>query len=113
MFTPIDDLATEGKKTLYGIDLVLSDDTRCELVVGYETRKNTFERSIIVGDSLDFDSLDYRDFTFNPRFKQGIKIFCLERHIDYIRLKVKSSGGGMLGIESISLIYSLPEQIKK
>lgn len=111
--TPVTDLDVEGKKTLYGIVLDLSEDTKCTLTAGYETVKNTFERQVSVGECLDFDALDYRDFTFNPKFKQSLKIYCLERHLDFIKLKVKSDQGERLGIEGISLIYSLPEHIKK
>ena len=111
--TPVTDLDVEGKKTLYGIVLDLSEDTRCTLAVGYETRRNTFERQVVVGDCLDFDALDYNDFVFNSKFKQSVKVYCFERQLDYIKLKVKSSSGGKLGIEGISLIYSPLEHIKK
>ncbi len=111
--TPVTDLDIADKKTLYGIELTLSEDTRCKVAVGYETKRNALERSVIVGDCMDFEALDYNDFVFNPRFKQSIKVHCLERQLDYIKLKVKSSSGGKLGIEGISLIYSLPEHIKK
>ncbi|MBE6673524.1 MAG: hypothetical protein E7596_00285 [Ruminococcaceae bacterium] len=111
--TPVTDLETDEKKTLYGIELILSDETRCKINIGYETKHNSFEKSVIVGDCLDFNSLDFTDFGFNSMLRQSTRINCLERQLDYIKIRVKSSKGGKLGIHDISLIYSVVEHIKK
>ena len=106
LYTPVIDLGVNGDKTLCGIIFTPTADTRCKLRIGYETRRSAFSKELTIGSYMDFEGTDFKDFSFNPRFKKSIRINCLERNFDYIRLWVYSSSGRELGIDSISLIYS-------
>lgn len=106
LYTPVTDLGINGEKMLCGIVLTPTADTRCKLRIGYETRKSAFSKELTIGSYMDFESADFKDFGFNPRFKKSIRINCLERNFDFIRLWLYSNSGRELGIDSISLIYS-------
>ena len=105
IYTPVTDLEESGEKTLMGIVVALSSDTRCCLELGYDTGKGRFHRQFTVGSNMDFRSLDFNDFNFNTQFKRAIKIKCVERGFDYIRLWLRSQGGEKFGVDSISMLY--------
>ena len=106
LYTPVLDLKSKGAKALYGVIVTPTPDTRCALTVGYETAEEVNEQEITVGTGLDFDSLDYGDFSFAPYFKRDVKAYLFLRNFDYIRIKIGSKRGKGLGIESVHLIYS-------
>lgn len=103
LYTPITDLGGAG--VLVGIDVSFSTDTRCSLEIGYETGVGAFQRQMTVGSHFDFAGLDFSDLSLTPRFKRTVKIKCLERSFDYVRLWLRSEKGEAFGVESISLIY--------
>lgn len=105
LYTPALDLGDGKAKTLYAIGFTPSPDTEATVEVGYETKRNTFSRSVNIASCLDMDRVGYDRFTFSPRFKESITVNCLERGFDYIRLKLSSVGGRELGICSLSIIY--------
>ncbi len=104
-YTPIIDLGKGEKRTLLGICVTLSPDTRCSLEMGYDTGLSLFQKQLNVGSHMSFESIDFNDFTFNPKFNRTIKFSCLERNFDYIRLWLRSKKGERLGVDNISIIY--------
>ena len=103
--TPITDLGIKGEKTLCGIVFKPSRDTRCSLRIGYETSRNAFSKELTIGSFIDFEAVDFEDFEFSPRFSKSIRINCLERNFDHIRVWLYSDKGREVGIDSLTLIY--------
>lgn len=106
LYTPVVNLGENGQKSLVGIAVTFSPETRSTVGVGYETGKGFFERVLTLGAKMDFGSLDFNDIKFMPEFKRTLKLRCLERNIDYARLWIRSQGGGELGVEGVSMIYT-------
>ncbi|MBO4983077.1 MAG: hypothetical protein J6D23_03380 [Clostridia bacterium] len=102
----ITDLGTREPKSLYGISITPTRDTRCMCDIGYETRNGPSTRSVVVSNTIDFDDFDYSDPLLAPTFVQSITVPFFERNFEYIKVKVGSRSGGELGIEKISIIYS-------
>ncbi len=101
------DLGEVGDKSLLAITVSVSNDTKCSLTVGYETSKNTYSRQLTVGTGIDFDSLDFAKVSFASRMKKRVRIACLERSFDYVRLCLSSNEGQELLIDGVSLDYAV------
>lgn len=101
------DLGTRENKALYGISFTPTEDTRCTVDVGYNTKLGSYERSVVVSSTVDFDDFDYKDPVLAPAFKQSITAPFFERGFEYIRIKIGSRSGGALGLENASVIYSI------
>lgn len=104
--TPAIDFGTDAKKHLFGIELLPTNNTFGRVRVGYQTIANAYEKELVIGSELDLDSLSFSTFSFNPLFKRRIRVPCLERCFDYIKIKVAACDPLPFGIEGISLIYS-------
>ncbi len=105
IYTPVVNIGGLRKGNLCGILINPSEDTRGIIDVGYETGLGASLKSICVGASIDFNALDFGDIGFNSRFKQAVKIKCLERNVDFVRIWVRSKEGKDFGIDSVTLIY--------
>ena len=106
LYTPITNLGTQENKNLVGICVTPSEDTKSNMEIGYETGIGKYAREVTVGSYMSFDGLNFNNLSFNPRFKRSIKINCLERNFDYIRLYVRSTRGESFGVEELSLTYN-------
>lgn len=104
--TEITDLGYVGKKTLAQMRLTLSEDTNCIAEIGYETRKNSFKRTIKAGGYFTLGNLQFDCLSFNPKMKRTAIVKCLERNFDHIRIKISSEKGKELGIEELSIVYA-------
>jgi hypothetical protein len=103
---PVTDLGIRGEKSLYGICITPSEDSRCEICIGYETKTGSYEKRVRLNSTLDFDSFDYSDTSFSKPFLQNITVPFFERSFEYIRVKISSPTGKGLGLHSASLIYT-------
>ncbi len=106
LITNLTDLGTRELKTLYGISITPTEDTRCSVDIGFETKNGSFGRAVTVNSTIDFEDFDYKDPVFSPVFKQSITVPFFERNFEYIKIKIGSRNGGVLGLENISIIYS-------
>ena len=107
LYTGITDLCHTEEKTLFSVIASFSADTVCNVKIGCETAKNTFSREIKIGAGMDFNFLDFQSIGFSSQLKKRVRVNCLEKNFDYIRLFFISESGREMSIDGLSLIYTV------
>ena len=111
-YTPVVDLGSGlYEKTLLRLSTVCEPGLGGRMEVGYETRRT--ERAGVVrrvdgGESgrLDLADLDFSDFSFDS-FAASHTVRICERHVNYVRLRVRSEGAVDLRMHEMSLVYRI------
>ena len=105
LYTAQTDLCEDKEKTLLSVIASFSADTACDIKIGCETAKNTFSREVKISSGMNFDFLDFHNVGFSTQMKKRIRVHCLEKNFDYLRLFFISNGGREMSIDGLSLIY--------
>jgi hypothetical protein len=111
-YTPVVDLGSAMReKTLLRLSTVCEPGLGGRMEVGYETRRAV--RTAAGGESgrLDLLDLDFLDFSFDG-FASSHTVRICERHVNYVRLRVRSDGETDLRMHEMSLVYRIDRECR-
>lgn len=106
--TPVLDLGSNlHEKTILGITLAFDHSKQDEVRVWYETMHSDWEGSVRGPSGLDFDSLDFNEFSFNAAFASTHTKRINQRGVNYIRVGFRSEKDADCAVSGISLYYKI------
>ena len=106
--TPTFDLGSAAHgKTLLSVSMTAEPGVYSRMSYGYETRSEICEHDLRGSRVFSFDSLDYRDFSFDTGFARSDTRRVFTRGFNYISFRFCSEGDTDCAIGSFSAIYKI------
>ncbi|MBQ3063987.1 MAG: hypothetical protein IJC99_04215 [Clostridia bacterium] len=107
--SPVMDLGSNmHRKTLLGLSVVLGTYSEGAVRFGFETSDTAFDSVARGAQLLDFDKLDFDNFSFAAnRFTRSYTKRLNKRNFNYIRVTYRSEDDADCAVEGITLYYKI------